>query len=407
MSEDPVVAALRAALAASAAPALRVALAERLLALGRAPEATELYAELLGDAPTHLEWLAAGASAAEAAGDPRALGWRAVLAALQAPPPPVRHAPLPAGDAPTPVLAAQQAPTLRLVRPDDPAAEPDRVTFAQVGGLEDVKRRLELSFLAPLRQPELYRAYGRTVKGGVLLYGPPGCGKTHIARATAGEVGARFMSIGLTDVLDMWIGESEKHLRDLFDDARRKAPCVVFLDELDAIGQKRSQMRHGAARTMVNQLLVELDGLEKNEGVYVIGATNHPWDIDPALKRPGRFDRLVLVTPPDAPAREHILAQGLQGRPTEGLDLPRLAALTEGWSGADLVHLVDSATEGALEEALQTGALRPVRMADFQAVLRELKPSIGPWVETARSYARYANEGGAYDDLASWLQGRR
>ena len=283
----------------------------------------------------------------------------------------------------------------------------ERVGFADVGGLASVKRRIELAFLAPLRQPELYRAYGRSIRGGLLLYGPPGCGKTHIARATAGEVGARFTSIGLIDVLDMWIGESEKRLHELFENARREAPVVIFLDELDALGQKRSQMRNSGGRNVVNQLLVELDGLDSSDGVYVLAATNSPWDIDPALRRPGRFDRTVFVPPPDETARAAIIRRHMRDRPQEGLDPAALAHRTEGFSGADLVHLSDSAIEQVLEEALAGGAPRPVRMSDFSTALAEVRPSIGPWIDTARNYAIYANEGGAYDDLAAWLKTRR
>ena len=138
----------------------------------------------------------------------------------------------------------------------------------------------------------------------------------------------------------------------------------------------------------------------------MLAATNSPWDVDPALRRPGRFDRTVLVPPPDAPARAHILQRHMIGKPQEGLDMAQLAQQTDGYSGADLVHLADTATEGALEEALQGGSLRPVRMGDFAQALREVRPSIGPWVEVARNYAVYANEGGAYDELAAWLKGR-
>src|SRR5581483_7199199 len=131
--------------------------------------------------------------------------------------------------------------------------------------------------------------------GGLLMYGPPGCGKTFIARALAGEMGAHFLAVSLADVLDMWIGQSERNVRELFNIARRSAPCVIFLDEVDALGQKRSQLRNSAARGTVNQLLSEMDGMQStNDGVYVLGTTNHPWDVDVALRRPGRFDRMEL-----------------------------------------------------------------------------------------------------------------
>ena len=250
-----------------------------------------------------------------------------------------------------------------------------RVTLSDVAGMGDVKRRLELSLLAPLTNPELLKMYGSALRGGLLLYGPPGCGKTFIARAVAGELSARFINVGLSDVLDMYMGQSERNLSEVFAHARRRAPCVLFLDEVDALGRRRSQMRHSAAN-VVGQLLAELDGAKaSNEGVFVLAATNSPWDVDPALRRPGRFDRTLLVLPPDLEARRHLLALETRSRPTEALDLPAIAARTEGFSGADLTHLVASATELAMEDALKSGSVRPIRQADFVRALKEVRPS--------------------------------
>src|SRR5688572_1177335 len=201
------------------------------------------------------------------------------------------------------------------------AERPD-IRLDDVGGMEHVKQRLRISFLAPMQDAKLRALYGKSLRGGLLLYGPPGCGKTFIARAVAGELDAQFLSVGLSDVLDMWLGESERRLHELFATARRHAPCVVFFDEIDALGQKRSHLRHSAGRGVVNQLLAELDGVAAdNEGVFVLAATNHPWDVDTALRRPGRFDRSVLVLPPDVDARRSILEFHLRGRPVEGIDL--------------------------------------------------------------------------------------
>ncbi|MGE5719397.1 MAG: ATP-binding protein, partial [Nocardioidaceae bacterium] len=213
------------------------------------------------------------------------------------------------------------------------------ITLADVGGLAEVKRRLELSFLAPMRNPELRAQFGKSLRGGLLLWGPPGCGKTFIARALAGELAANFYEVGLSDVLDMYVGSSERNLHSVFDAARRNRPCLLFFDEIDALGQKRSHLRHGgsAMRGVVNQMLAELDGASSdNEGIFVLAASNHPWDVDSALLRPGRFDRTVLVLPPDPGAREAILRFHLRGRPAEPLDLRSLAKSTEGFSGADL-----------------------------------------------------------------------
>jgi AAA+ superfamily predicted ATPase len=282
------------------------------------------------------------------------------------------------------------------------------VRLSDVGGMKEVKARLEAAVLAPLRNPELVKLYGKSLRGGLLLYGPPGCGKTFIARALAGEINARFISVSLADVLDMYIGQSERNIHSLFEVARASAPCVVFLDEVDAIGQKRSQMRNSAARGSVNQLLTEMDGIgAANEGVYVLGATNHPWDVDVALRRPGRFDRMVLVLPPDDAAREAVLRYHLSGRPIAGVDLPRLAKLTDGYSGADLAYVCESAAELALLDSARTGSIRMIGQADLEAAVRDIRPSIGSWLDTARNVAEFANEGGVYDDLLLYLRRRR
>jgi SpoVK/Ycf46/Vps4 family AAA+-type ATPase len=275
--------------------------------------------------------------------------------------------------------------------------------------MEAVKRRLQVAFLAPLQNPDLRRMYGKSLRGGLLLYGPPGCGKTFIARATAGELEAKFMAVGLSDVLDMWLGESERKLHEIFETARRNAPCVLFFDELDAIGQKRSHLRHHGGRTVVNQLLAELDGIHgaENEGLFVLGATNHPWDVDAALSRPGRFDRRILVLPPDEPAREAILRYHFRSRPAAGLDARAIAARTAGFSGADLAHLCESAAEIAMEASAQTGVTRPITAADVQQALKDVRPTTRSWFESARNYALFANEGGIYDELLAYMRSHK
>ena len=221
-------------------------------------------------------------------------------------------------------------------------------------------------------------------------------------------MGARFLSVALADVLDMYIGQSERNLRELFDTARRNAPCVLFLDEIDALGQKRSHLRHSAGRGVVNQLLSEMDGLERdNDGVYVLGATNHPWDVDVALRRPGRFDRMLLVLPPDEPARRAIFQFHLRSRPIANIDLQKLARATDGYSGADLAHVCESAAEQALLDSARSGTVRMIEMPDLERAIREVHPSIQPWFETAKNVAQFANDGGSYDDLLAYLRARR
>ena len=280
--------------------------------------------------------------------------------------------------------------------------------LADVGGMTEVKQRLEAAFLAPMRNPELSRLYGKSLRGGLLLYGPPGCGKRFLARALAGELGAHFLSVSLSDLLDMYVGQSERNLEDLFDLARRSAPCVLFLDEVDAIGQKRSNLRTSAMRTTVNQLLLELDGVDgENEGVFVLAATNHPWDVDAALRRPGRLDRAVLVLPPDQEAREAIFRHHLKDRPVERIDVHALAKATDGFSGADIAHACETGAERALRDSATSGTVRMIGMDDLTAAVAEVKPSLSAWFETARNVALSANEGGVYDDLLAYMRTRR
>jgi AAA+ superfamily predicted ATPase len=287
-------------------------------------------------------------------------------------------------------------------------AEHAGLTLADVAGMAEVKQRLEAAFLAPMRNPDLRRLYGKSLRGGLLLYGPPGCGKTFIARAVAGELGARFIAVSFADIIDMFVGQSERNIHELFEIARRNAPCVLFLDEVDAIGQKRSQLRHTPMRSAVNQLLLELDDISgHNEGVFLLAATNHPWDVDSALRRPGRFDRTLLVLPPDPAAREEVFRYHLRERPVAGIDLAKLAKQTDGYSGADIAHICETAAERALLDSVRRGEPRMISPGDLEAAIGEVKPSLGAWFDTARNVALFANEGGTYDDLAAYLRKRR
>jgi AAA+ superfamily predicted ATPase len=287
-------------------------------------------------------------------------------------------------------------------------AERTGLTLADVAGMTEVKQRLEAAFLAPMRNPELRKLYGKSLRGGLLLYGPPGCGKTFIARAVAGELGARFIAVSFADIIDMFVGQSERNIHELFEVARRNAPCVLFLDEVDAIGQKRSQLRNTPMRSAVNQLLLELDDVSGgNEGVFLLAATNHPWDVDSALRRPGRFDRTLLVLPPDATAREGVFRYHLKDRPVAGIELAKLAKQTDGYSGADIAHICETAAERALLDSVRLDEPRMIGTPDLEAAIGEVKPSLGAWFDTARNVALFANENGSYDDLAAYLRKRR
>jgi AAA+ superfamily predicted ATPase len=316
---------------------------------------------------------------------------------------PARRVPASSNYAPAPAPEEdnnQPGPQAKLMGLEKP-----KINFSDVGGMEAVKDEIRLKIIQPLQFPDLYKAYGKASGGGLLLYGPPGCGKTHLARATAGEVQASFISVGIADILDMWLGNSEKNLHQLFELARSQAPCVLFFDEVDALAANRHDLRQSAGRTVINQFLEELDGATRsNEGVLIMAATNAPWHLDPAFRRPGRFDRITLVTPPDEPARAAILDILLRDKPlAPSVNAAAVAARTAGLSGADLKAVVDVAVDACLRASMRSGRPLPIEQNHLLDAAKQVKPSTKEWFSTARNYALYSNEGGLYDDILVYL----
>lgn len=292
-----------------------------------------------------------------------------------------------------------------LEEEDDSLFTKPDINFSDVGGMENVKREIDLKIIKPLENAELFASYGKKVGGGILLYGPPGCGKTFIAKATAGQINANFISIGLDDILDMWQGNSEKNLHKYFELARSKKPCVIFLDEIDALGAKRSDLRQSAGKNVINQFLAELDGINSdNEGVLIIGATNTPWHLDTAFRRPGRFDRIIFVPPPDEKSKEHIIKLKLEGKPQKNIDYRKVAKKTPDYSGADINAMIDIAIEKILEEALKTGVPKPIDTKDLLEAAKIHKASTLDWFNTAKNYALFANKSGIYDEILKYLK---
>jgi len=282
--------------------------------------------------------------------------------------------------------------------------EKPKISFDDVGGMDTVKKEIDLKIIQPLKHPEIYKAYGKKIGGGILLYGPPGCGKTFLAKATAGQVKSKFISVSLNDILDMWIGNSEKNLHEIFELARMNKPCVLFFDEIDALGASRSDMKQSSNKTLINQFLQELDGIQsENDGILVIGATNTPWHLDAAFRRPGRFDRILFVPPPDEKARESIFKLKLAKKPTEDIKFSTLANKTKAYSGADIEAIIDIAIENKLEEAIKNGVPSPLRTKDLSAAIKKHRPSTHEWFTSAKNFALYANESGLYDDILAYL----
>ena len=266
--------------------------------------------------------------------------------------------------------------------------EVPNVRWSDIGGLEEVKQELKEAVEWPLKHPEAFRRLGIDPPKGILLYGPPGCGKTLLAKAVATESEANFVSVKGPEIFSKWVGESERAIRELFRKARQVAPSVIFIDEIDAIAPIRGAGFGDSMVTerVVSQLLTEIDGLEKLEGVVVIGATNRPDILDPALLRPGRFDRVVYVPPPDRKARYEILKIHTRRMPlAEDVNLEELADITEGFSGSDLEVLVREAGLLALREDINA---KKVYRRHFEQALKKIKPSITP--EMLRYYKAWS-----------------
>jgi transitional endoplasmic reticulum ATPase len=282
--------------------------------------------------------------------------------------------------------------------------EKPKLNFSSVGGMEALKEEIRMKIMYPLQHAELFKAYDKKVGGGVLLYGPPGCGKTLISKATAGEIKANFIALGLHQILDMWIGNSEKNMHEVFELARKNAPCVLFFDEVDALAADRRDLRQSAGRNLINQFLSEMDGADsQNDGVLILGATNAPWHIDPAFRRPGRFDRTLFVPPPDEPGRASIIEVMAEKKPIGELDPRALAKKTPDFSGADLKAVFDLATEEVLTEVMRTGKVVPLTTKELIKAAGRHKPTTKAWFESAKNYAMYSNQSGFYDDVLKYL----
>ncbi|CAA2969012.1 cell division cycle 48 homolog [Olea europaea subsp. europaea] len=265
--------------------------------------------------------------------------------------------------------------------------EVPNVSWEDIGGLENIKRELQETVQYPVEHPEKFEKFGMSPSKGVLFYGPPGCGKTLLAKAIANECQANFISVKGPELLTMWFGESEANVREIFDKARQSAPCVLFFDELDSIATQRGSSvgdAGGAADRVLNQLLTEMDGMNAKKTVFIIGATNRPDIIDPALLRPGRLDQLIYIPLPDEESRLQIFKACLRKSPlSKDVDLTALAKYTQGFSGADITEICQRAVKYAIRENIEKDIEREKRRSenpeameeDVEEEVAEIKPA--------------------------------
>lgn len=271
-------------------------------------------------------------------------------------------------------------------------AEIPNVSFDDIGGLEKVKEQIRQAIIYPFEHRDIYDHYKVSAGGGVLLYGPPGTGKTLLAKATAHECGAAFISVKTSGIMSKFVGESEQHIKRIFEEARKHERAIIFFDEIDSIARRRADAE-GFAKRIVNELLAQMDGVDTGEDTYlVMGATNEPWEIDPALRRPGRFGTMVHVKEPDGVAREAIFRIHLNGRPCGKIDYPTLAAITEGYSGADISAICEEAALIPLSEALSGSPRRNITMKDILSSVGSRSSSVDAWYsEAERMVKKYGD----------------
>ena len=276
------------------------------------------------------------------------------------------------------------------------------VKFKDIAGMEYLKDALRFAVIEPLKNPDLAKKFNRKIGGGIIMYGPPGCGKTFISRALAGEAGLKILVVKISDILDKWIGNSEKKIHSVFEAARKNAPSILFLDEIDGLGWKRTEMEHGWERSFVAQLLVELDnGDHKNDNIVVLASTNAPWYLDEALKRSGRFGTLIYVGPPDEKTRMELFKYYLKDLPIEKkIDYERLVKITDHFSCADIQGVCERASNFAYKRSIMDGKKEhPITMKDIDEAITKERSDLTEWYSSVKNMLGKEEMQELYPDL--------
>ncbi|MGH1485277.1 MAG: ATP-binding protein [Cellvibrionaceae bacterium] len=302
------------------------------------------------------------------------------------------------------ITSAASKPTTANVVPIH-TQKSNQIRFSDIGGLKQVKKTIQMQIIEPFINPEMFAKFGKKAGGGVLLYGPPGCGKTMIARAIAAECDAEFIPVGISDILGVYHGESEQNMSEIFEKARANKPCVLFFDELDALAFARSKTSSAHSRTLVNEFLNQLDGVgHNNDDILFLSASNMPWDVDTAMKRPGRFSRQIFVPPPDQEAKTRIVQLKLHNLPVDDFDIETFVKQLRLFSGADIDGLIEKTKELVIEQVIETGNERNITLNDFQRTLSGIIPSTEDWLRTAKNLVKFSGADRSYQDVEMYLK---